>query len=82
MTRRSLNAAMLIAIASVLAAVIVTVMLVRASAPAACYQVTQPVYATDNRNVGTWDVDLSTGESVLLPDGDTATCTSSGLSVH
>jgi hypothetical protein len=35
---------------------------------------TQPVYA-GTTNVGTWSVTLQPGQSVALPDGDRATCT-------
>jgi cytochrome oxidase Cu insertion factor (SCO1/SenC/PrrC family) len=35
---------------------------------------TQPVYS-GTQNVGTWSVTLRPGQSVALPDGDRATCT-------
>jgi hypothetical protein len=42
--------------------------------PARTCRATQPVYA-GTQNVGTWQVTLRQGQSVRLPDGDTATCT-------
>jgi hypothetical protein len=41
----------------------------------------QPVYV-GTQQVGTWNVVLHAGQSVNLPDGDTATCTSKGLIVQ
>lgn len=40
---------------------------------AACH-LSQPVYAGTMR-VGSWHATLHPGQSVLLPDGDTASCT-------
>jgi len=44
-------------------------------------QVTQPVYR-GTVQAGTWHGTLQAGQSVTLPDGDTATCTAAGLYVH
>jgi hypothetical protein len=45
--------------------------------PAGC-PLTQPVYSADYKDIGTWQVTLERGQSVTLPDGDTATCTGTG----
>ncbi len=43
---------------------------------------TQPVYSASYTLIGTWQATLPLGRSVTLPDGDTATCTRSGLSIR
>jgi hypothetical protein len=52
------------------------------SHPTTC-QATQPVYTNDHPTVvGTWEVTLTHGQTVQLPDGDYATCTTGGLDVR
>ena len=49
--------------------------------PKGCHA-TQPVYSSSYQRIGTWEVTLPAGQSVTLPDGDTATCTAHGLDVR
>lgn len=46
----------------------------RASAQTSGCSATQPVYSVSYKLIGTWQVTLPVGQSVTLPDGDTATC--------
>ncbi len=48
--------------------------------PADC-PASQPVYS-GTALVGSWHVTLHPGQSVPLPDGDTASCTAAGLYIH
>lgn len=47
------------------------------ASPAGC-RATQPVYSTSDQRIGTWQATIPAGQSVVLPDGDTATCTLQG----
>ena len=44
-------------------------------APSPGCHATQPVYSSGGQDIGTWDVTIPAGQSVTLPDGDTAACT-------
>lgn len=63
-------------------AAIVTGTIVPGSSPMPSCHADQPVYSRTYRLVGSWQVTLPLGQSVTLPDGDTATCTQDGLSVR
>jgi hypothetical protein len=62
-------------------AAIVTGTIVPSSSPMPSCHADQPVYSSAYQLVGSWQVTLPLGQSVTLPDGDTATCTRNGLYV-
>lgn len=52
-----------------------------AHSPSQGCSATQPVYSASYKLIGTWQVTLPVGQSVTLPDGDTATCTANSTLV-
>jgi multisubunit Na+/H+ antiporter MnhG subunit len=71
----------LIACALVILATVGVLRLTHHYDPAVTCRASQPVY-TGTVVTGTWHAELSPGDSVTLPDGDTYTCTARGAYVH
>lgn len=80
MSRTAWAAITVMVTAMLAAALLTTTGTIGSHAGAPCH-LSQPVYAGTS-DVGTWTFTLHTGQSVTLPDGDTATCTNQGLDVH